>query len=931
VNADFDLFATSDQAGRCIVRRVADDVEVAQLPPAKRPRMIIFGADRWLADVDHLGARTVRIWDVAAPVPEVRVDDQRAMASLDFRPDGGLVAILHADGSLTTHELPSGKKRHDLPPRPIAQESAIRLHPSLPFVVLTSVFAKSASLISLDTGHAVGLELPWPDGGTIQGEWSDDGRSLAIPGSHAQGVAFYEFAGDPPVARLLRKIEGITTWLSHIALNRSGDRLFSRGDNNSTVMTDLISRRVLIRPPAFIALPMLPPTLKIDRGRRRLFPARVDDPVRRFGYWSVAEGQECRLIVPDNPRLVGRWAYISPDGRMGIGLSGENVLFFDIERGREVGSISFKDSATRSFYVELDPSGCLLTNTFGGCFRWPIRPDPTTPGSVLIGPPERLRLTPWENKTSQSLDGKIISQAIMGRYPGDPQAGGWLLRNTRREPARNLHSGIPIGNTSVTLDGRWVVFGGAPGPVYVHDVETGKEVWSMPGQHGRCVFSPDGKWLGTDIDNGRLFEVGTWRPGPQLGPGYLACFSPDSTLAVLSTVEGPYRLVEVATGHEIARFQDPDDGNDEVALSKDNATLFTIHKDGMRVWDLRLIRSELSKIGLDWDAPTFPPRPKPEGPLTVKIVGADLLDPKSAASRVQRVLTSLLSGSGTDAVLASADELIQSGWHGLGLAAYDAGIRHYPAMDHLRMHRGMELFRRGRWEAAAEDFRLASAGKLPCKFRGQARIRMAWAYHELGRHADAASTLAKELEAPADTRKDVDQAGLRLLLAEFFDLDGKPDLAGREREAAAALHARPAEAANNLAWEWLVLKARSTLGDNERNVPTALLLARKAVELEPGEAMYGNTYGLALYRSERIAEAKSALEANLMLGKDTMDAWDLFPLAMCQHRLGDRKAARDSYDKAVIWMKGHADKLLGDARELADLQAEAGRLVGVTN
>ncbi len=32
VNADFDLFATSDHSGRCIVRRVADDVEVARLP-----------------------------------------------------------------------------------------------------------------------------------------------------------------------------------------------------------------------------------------------------------------------------------------------------------------------------------------------------------------------------------------------------------------------------------------------------------------------------------------------------------------------------------------------------------------------------------------------------------------------------------------------------------------------------------------------------------------------------------------------------------------------------------------------------------------------------------------------------------------------------------------------------------------------------------
>ena len=40
------------------------------------------------------------------------------------------------------------------------------------------------------------------------------------------------------------------------------------------------------------------------------------------------------------------------------------------------------------------------------------------------------------------------------------------------------------------------------------------------------------------------------------------------------------------------------------------------------------------------------------------------------------------------------------------------------------------------------------------------------------------------------------------------------------------------------------------------------------------------------------------------LGKGHDGAWDLFPLAMCQHRLGDPRAARDSYDKAVAWTKG---------------------------
>ncbi len=242
--------------------------------------------------------------------------------------------------------------------------------------------------------------------------------------------------------------------------------------------------------------------------------------------------------------------------------------------------------------------------------------------------------------------------------------------------------------------------------------------------------------------------------------------------------------------------------------------------------------------------------------MTVRIAGADLLDPNSAASRTQKFLNSLRSWNGTDPVLAWADELIRCGWHGLGLAAYNAGIRRDPAAAHLRLHRGMELFRRRWWAAAAEDFRLAASGEFACEFRGQARTRLAWAYRELGKHADAASTLAGELEASADARQDIEQAGLRLLLAEFFDLGGKPDLAGKERETAAKLHPRTAEAANKLAWEWIMVKAGASLGDNARNVPAAVLLARRAVALEPGEAMFGNTYGFALYRDGRVAEAE---------------------------------------------------------------------------
>ena len=148
------------------------------------------------------------------------------------------------------------------------------------------------------------------------------------------------------------------------------------------------------------------------------------------------------------------------------------------------------------------------------------------------------------------------------------------------------------------------------------------------------------------------------------------------------------------------------------------------------------------------------------------------------------------------------------------------------------MHRGLELFRRGNWAAAAEDFRAVLGPKDPS--RGPARSRLSWSYHELGRHADAAAELVRLLEISPSSWRAEDRAGLLLLRAEFYDLAGKPDLARADRDLAAQVFPKLAEAANFRAWHWLMPSPDRTPAENWRFVPAALMLARKAVELAPG-------------------------------------------------------------------------------------------------
>ena len=126
-----------------------------------------------------------------------------------------------------------------------------------------------------------------------------------------------------------------------------------------------------------------------------------------------------------------------------------------------------------------------------------------------------------------------------------------------------------------------------------------------------------------------------------------------------------------------------------------------------------------------------------------------------------------------------------------------------------------------------------------------------------------------------------------------------------------------AEARNHLAWQ--LVSAAEPL----RNVPEAVAHARRATELVPDEAMYLNTYGVALYRAGRFAEAVPALGKSLEVGQGENAAFDLFFLAMAHHRLAHREEARGCFDRAVRWVAAQKNLSVSYAEELDRFRAEA--------
>jgi tetratricopeptide (TPR) repeat protein len=130
--------------------------------------------------------------------------------------------------------------------------------------------------------------------------------------------------------------------------------------------------------------------------------------------------------------------------------------------------------------------------------------------------------------------------------------------------------------------------------------------------------------------------------------------------------------------------------------------------------------------------------------------------------------------------------------------------------------------------------------------------------------------------------------------------------------------ARHTAAHNQLAW--ILLTGPMELRDPKE----ALLPARKAIEFAPWHYLHQNTLGVALYRNDQFAEAARVLEKSLKESAGRADAFDLFFLAMCYHRLGDDDRAKDCRDRAERWFEERRGKLSPQyVQQLTELEGEA--------
>jgi serine/threonine protein kinase/WD40 repeat protein/Flp pilus assembly protein TadD len=842
VDPGFERYAFRLDDGTVVVRRLADDSELfrlASLPPPDGHAG--FSPDgRYLAMTSG-GGDILQVWDLQEQ-RLVLTDRQRAGANpinWSIRPDGRELALGRQDGSIVFYELASGRLL-----RSWAQYS----------------FHSGLLAYSPDSSK---LAIRPKDGSTVQIVSCEGARRLAtLPHPavadhfvwnprrpHLLAVACEDnviYIWDVETGQQTATLKGETYNGIIIAYHPNGELLASRGWHGVLRLWDTRTGRMLLSQPSSWSS-----TLEFDRTGRWL---SVDATVEKARILEIADAAECRTLVREPFREDDRHGAlaIDPAGRRVV-TTGPVLTVWDLLTGATLATLS----VNYSHRVLFDPSGAVLTSR-PFLLRWPV--GEVSGGATIIGPPRMLQFE-GSHGFSISREGRTIA------WPRGA-AGGLVFdaadptRFHRLQPLRSCD------DIALSPDGRWAVTGSfhVKEGMHLWDAQTGRLVHDFPGVPDEVgtgrAFSPDGRWLAVNWDGWVLFETTTWTPRVRLfrGASNGLAFAPDSRTAVYDDNAETLILVEVESGRELARLQDPEQARIRTTeFTPDGSHLVTILRDRhyLRVWDLRVIRRRLAELRLDLpppamsdtpDAPgSFPPFPKPfrvdRGQLDTWL--------KQAAEPPEQIVERT-----TRAIEGNPD---------------DSDAHH---------RRGHALYRLKRYHEAIADF--TAALKL-CPNNA----------HLLASRGSAEASLNRFDEALADC-----EAALRQ----------QPDPADRERLPWLC---------NNLAW---ALVSRPGPG---RDPARALDLARRAVTLAPDRAFYLNTLGVAQYRTGQTAEAVDTLEKSLAAGKGESDAFDLFFLAMARYRLGRLAEARADFDRAAKWRRAHPNLPAQWSAELDAFQAEA--------
>jgi WD40 repeat protein/tetratricopeptide (TPR) repeat protein len=864
----------------------------------------------------------MQVWRLDLPRPECIHEGAALDAHYTDFDAPGLKLIYESSQQLNVLELATRQVR-SLPLPGTHLGGAVKCRPHWNQVaVCRSVNGESrVEIRNLSTG-SVQFELRRTDISSLA--WHPDGRRLAVAfGGVHPGICLWE----PEARREPDMLEGHKNAGIMVLFNHAGDRLLSTDWNGMIRVWD-VAARLQVQSVTGVSMT----SAAFSNDDRYLASTQADGSGQRLQMLHFAPGRELRTLVRRPIRGAASKPVFSGDGQLlAVTLVDPpfvqftSVAIFAWPDGQELGRLAVPNT----FPLAFDPAGALWTSSLGGdVIRWPRRTG-SSPGTVRFGPPEPVVSVPQGEGRALSLDGRTV-------FIANGYEGSLILQRGPHERLVPTGAQEDVRYGAISPDGSLLASGSHHhGSAKVWDAATGQLVKSFEvGGPGDVGFSPDGRWLVTAAGGTRLWKVPTrsgspsrtaWEQGPSPlveGDSHGWAFSPESKLLALGG-HGRIRLVRPDNGAEMARLSFPEPTKFEpMVFSPDGGELLIQGEDtqAIHVWDVRLVRSQLAEMGLDWDDPASAP-PSALNSAAVSAVefdGATLVTDRRAVREYRRILTVLaLVGNPFDArAHLHLGQLSEDQAPEIALAHYTATLGLQPDQPLAQELRAGVARRLGRWPQVVAD---ATEVLRRQPQRPRLVFARAQALQQLGRHADAVADFTAAL---AVYPRSMEVYQLRAKSYRALGDTEKAEL--DDRKAIAAAPEDPFHL-NNRAWRMVAGRLA------ERDAPAALSLALRAVQMAPSDALYVNTLGVAQYRNGLYQEALRTLEKSLALGNGRWDAFDLFFLAMCHQKLGAPARAQDCFDRATRWWReqetfdAHRDEELGNFRAEADACLRANR------
>jgi WD40 repeat protein/Tfp pilus assembly protein PilF len=564
-----------------------------------------------------------------------------------FSPDSRQIALTQPDGWTVRFDIASG----EIDRRVAANSTPLAFHPDGRRLAVCRNNRIQVSNVETD---AVVYALP--EHGASLGCFSPDGRFLATYGCPS-GAENRAFVWDAATGERLAVLDGHQFTVINVAFSHRGDLAATTSWDGTTRLWDPMSGKQLLTCPGYAVA----------------FSA--DDRWLAFGYiGGMALGGARRTYHAAGRRSDG--ASFSPDGRLLASATPDTVPIWDCTTGTELASIPLPGPSL------FDPkSGALFTGGPAGLYRWPI--DRSGSSQVVrIGPPQRIAQTVDRVHPSFTVseDGALLA---LSAAAGQTALIDLCSERYDRRTIADTHTG-----PALSPDGRWLALGDWHGRgVRVWDVRSAARVCELPTASGAIVrTSPDGRWLLAGcVSEYLLWKMGTWeliRRIPrehEINPSGSG-FSPDATLLAISRSASAVSLVDPETGRELLRLA-ASGPNVRLCFSPDATRLaISVERGSVDVWNLREVRLQLARIGLDWDAAPITDASLSEPAADARRPATPRVDLAAADAPEPALHAELDLGDLVAAHLLQAHNHSKRGRHAQAIAAYRTLLARWP--DH---------------------------------------------------------------------------------------------------------------------------------------------------------------------------------------------------------------------------------------------------------